>query len=188
MADAAADDEAVRRRTAATGSTGAGGSGRAADDRDPDLWAPIDTPDPAPPDAEPYRIVATPIPAAEPGVDERSDPQEGDPLDGSADRVADGDLAHPGPDAATPGYPACPDHTEKGTLFALLGAEEGAGMGLTESFAMTPASSVSGWYFAHPEARYFGLGKIGRDQLADYAKRKGWTLDEAERWLSPNLE
>ena len=87
-----------------------------------------------------------------------------------------------------PGYPACPDHTEKGTLFALLAAEEGAGMGLTESFAMTPASSVSGWYFAHPEARYFGLGKIGRDQLADYAKRKGWTLDEAERWLSPNLE
>ena len=87
-----------------------------------------------------------------------------------------------------PGYPACPDHTEKGTLFALLGAEESAGMGLTESFAMTPASSVSGWYFAHPEARYFGLGKIGRDQLADYARRKGWTLDEAERWLSPNLE
>ena len=108
MADAAADDEAVRRRTAATGSTGAGGSGRAADDRDPDLWAPIDTPDPAPPDAEPYRIVATPIPAAEPGVDERSDPREGDPLDGSADPVADGDLAHPGPDAATPGDPAAP--------------------------------------------------------------------------------
>ncbi|MBX7213521.1 MAG: methionine synthase [Thermoflexales bacterium] len=87
-----------------------------------------------------------------------------------------------------PGYPASPDHTEKGLIFDLLDAEAVAGMGLTESFAMTPASSVSGLYFAHPQARYFGLGKIGRDQLADYAARKGWTLDEAARWLAPNLE
>jgi 5-methyltetrahydrofolate--homocysteine methyltransferase len=85
-----------------------------------------------------------------------------------------------------PGYPAAPDHTEKGTLFALLGAEK-AGIRLTESFAMMPAASVSGFYFAHPEARYFAVGKIGRDQVEDYARRKGLTLEEAERWLSPNL-
>jgi 5-methyltetrahydrofolate--homocysteine methyltransferase len=85
-----------------------------------------------------------------------------------------------------PGYPASPDHTEKGTLFALLGAEK-LGIHLTESFAMTPAASVSGLYFAHPQSRYFALGKIGRDQVADYAARKGMTIAEAERWLSPSL-
>ena len=85
-----------------------------------------------------------------------------------------------------PGYPACPDHTEKAKLFALLGAES-QGLSLTESFAMAPAASVSGWYFAHPEARYFGVGKIQRDQVIDYAARKGWTLEEAEQWLAPNL-
>jgi 5-methyltetrahydrofolate--homocysteine methyltransferase len=86
-----------------------------------------------------------------------------------------------------PGYPACPDHTEKGVLFDLLGAEERAGIALTESFAMTPPASVSGYYFWRPEAAYFGLGQIGPDQLADYAHRKGWALDEAARWLAPNL-
>ncbi len=86
-----------------------------------------------------------------------------------------------------PGYPACPDHTEKRTIFDLLGAEERAGITLTESMAMWPASSVSGFYFWRPEARYFGLGRIGRDQLEDYARRKGWTIAEAERWLAPNL-
>ncbi|MDP9195003.1 MAG: methionine synthase [Acidobacteriota bacterium] len=85
-----------------------------------------------------------------------------------------------------PGYPASPDHTEKGTLFALLGAEK-LGIQLTESFAMMPAAAVSGLYFAHPQSRYFALGKIGRDQVVDYAKRKGMTLAEAERWLSPSL-
>ena len=86
-----------------------------------------------------------------------------------------------------PGYPACPEHTEKRRLFALLDAERHTGASLTESCAMLPASAVSGWYFSHPEARYFGVGKIGRDQVEDYAARKGWTLDEAERWLAPNL-
>jgi 5-methyltetrahydrofolate--homocysteine methyltransferase len=86
-----------------------------------------------------------------------------------------------------PGYPACPDHTEKTTLFGLLGAEARAGMELTESMAMLPAASVSGFYFWHPEARYFGLGRVGRDQLEDYAARKGWSIAEAERWLAPNL-
>nr|MDJ0936993.1 vitamin B12 dependent-methionine synthase activation domain-containing protein [Kiloniellales bacterium] len=86
-----------------------------------------------------------------------------------------------------PGYPACPDHTEKRTLFELLQAEERAGIRLTESCAMTPASSVSGLYFAHPESRYFGLGRIQRDQVEDYARRKGWSSEEAERWLAPNL-
>jgi 5-methyltetrahydrofolate--homocysteine methyltransferase len=86
-----------------------------------------------------------------------------------------------------PGYPACPDHTEKRTIFRLLGAGERAGMRLTESMAMLPASSVSGYYFWHPDARYFGLGRIGRDQLEEYARRKGWSLAEAERWLAPNL-
>jgi 5-methyltetrahydrofolate--homocysteine methyltransferase len=85
-----------------------------------------------------------------------------------------------------PGYPASPDHTEKGTLFALLGAEK-LGIQLTESFAMMPAAAVSGLYFAHPQSRYFALGKIGRDQVADYARRKGMTLAEAERWLGPSL-
>jgi 5-methyltetrahydrofolate--homocysteine methyltransferase len=86
-----------------------------------------------------------------------------------------------------PGYPACPDHTEKWTLFRLLDAERTVGVSLTESLAMTPASSVSGWYFAHPQAAYFGVGKIERDQVADYARRKGMALAEVERWLAPNL-
>jgi 5-methyltetrahydrofolate--homocysteine methyltransferase len=84
------------------------------------------------------------------------------------------------------GYPACPDHHEKRRLFELLAAHE-IGMGLTETCMMTPAASVSGLYFAHPEARYFSVGRIGRDQVADYARRKGWSLAEAERWLGPNL-
>ena len=86
-----------------------------------------------------------------------------------------------------PGYPACPDHTEKATLFALLDATEQTGIKLTESFAMHPASSVSGWYFSHPAARYFNVGKIGRDQVEDYARRKGMDLNVAERWLAPVL-
>jgi len=85
-----------------------------------------------------------------------------------------------------PGYPASPDHTEKRTLFDLLGAEK-LGIQLTESFAMLPAASVSGLYFAHPAARYFAVGKIGADQVADYARRKGMSVEEAERWLAPNL-
>ena len=85
------------------------------------------------------------------------------------------------------GYPACPDHTEKGPLFALLEAEKHTGMALTESFAMHPAASVSGFYLAHPEARYFAVTKIGRDQLEDYARRKGMSVAEAERWLAPVL-
>jgi 5-methyltetrahydrofolate--homocysteine methyltransferase len=86
-----------------------------------------------------------------------------------------------------PGYPACPDHTEKTTLFDLLKAEDNAHMHLTESLAMTPAASVSGFYFAHPQARYFGLGKISKDQVEDYAKRKNMSLETVERWLGPNL-
>jgi 5-methyltetrahydrofolate--homocysteine methyltransferase len=86
-----------------------------------------------------------------------------------------------------PGYPACPDHTEKRTLFQLLEAEDRVGITLTETMAMLPAASVSGLYLWHPEARYFGVGRIERDQLEDYAARKGWTMAEAERWLAPNL-
>jgi 5-methyltetrahydrofolate--homocysteine methyltransferase len=86
-----------------------------------------------------------------------------------------------------PGYPACPDHTEKATIWSLLDVEKNAGIELTESFAMWPGSSVSGLYFAHPESRYFHVGKIERDQVADYAARKGMSVREAERWLSPNL-
>ena len=85
------------------------------------------------------------------------------------------------------GYPACPDHTEKQTLWRLLDVQRRTGMLLTESFAMWPGSSVSGLYFAHPQARYFSLGKIDRDQVADYSARKGISLREAERWLGPNL-
>jgi 5-methyltetrahydrofolate--homocysteine methyltransferase len=85
------------------------------------------------------------------------------------------------------GYPACPDHTEKGTLWTLLDVEKNTGMLLTESFAMWPGSSVSGLYFAHPESRYFTLGKIDRDQVNDYRLRKGMTTQEVERWLGPNL-
>ena len=86
-----------------------------------------------------------------------------------------------------PGYPACPDHTEKRTLFDLLQVERHTGIILTESFAMLPAAAVSGWYFAHPEAKYFSVGKIGRDQVEDYAHRKGMDLRTIERWLAPNL-
>jgi 5-methyltetrahydrofolate--homocysteine methyltransferase len=86
-----------------------------------------------------------------------------------------------------PGYPAQPDHTEKATIFRLLDAEAQAGIKLTESFAMWPGSAVSGLYFSHPESHYFGVGKVERDQVEDYAARKGWTLEEAERWLSPVL-
>jgi 5-methyltetrahydrofolate--homocysteine methyltransferase len=86
-----------------------------------------------------------------------------------------------------PGYPAQPDHTEKATLFALLGAEAATGIRLTESYAMWPGASVCGVYFAHPDSHYFGVGKIERDQAADYAARKGWSIAEAERWLAPVL-
>ena len=86
-----------------------------------------------------------------------------------------------------PGYPACPDHTEKQGLFRLLDAERHLGVRLTESCAMVPPSTVSGWYLAHPAARYFGVGRLGRDQVEDYARRKGMSVSEAETWLSPNL-
>jgi len=86
-----------------------------------------------------------------------------------------------------PGYPGCPDHTEKGTIWSLLDVEANTGIKITESFAMWPGSSVSGIYFAHPQARYFALGKIGRDQVADYAARKQLSIAEVERWLGPNL-
>jgi 5-methyltetrahydrofolate--homocysteine methyltransferase len=85
-----------------------------------------------------------------------------------------------------PGYPACPDHTEKGALFELLDAKR-AGITLTDSFAMWPASSVCGFYLAHPQAQYFAVGKIGLDQVEDYARRKGMAVHEAERWLAPVL-
>ncbi|MBI2313049.1 MAG: methionine synthase [Betaproteobacteria bacterium] len=85
-----------------------------------------------------------------------------------------------------PGYPACPDHTEKGALFALLRAPE-VGITLTESYAMLPTAAVSGFYFSHPESAYFAVGKVDRDQVEDYARRKGWTLEQAERWLAPVL-
>ena len=86
-----------------------------------------------------------------------------------------------------PGYPSCPDHTEKAKLWALLGADVAIGLELTESYAMVPTAAVSGWYLAHPESRYFPAGKIDRDQLENYAVRKGMTVAEAEKWLSPNL-
>ena len=86
-----------------------------------------------------------------------------------------------------PGYPACPDHTEKATIFRLLEASARAGITLTENFAMVPTAAVSGYYFWHPEARYFGVGRIGRDQVEDYARRKGMDRDAVERWLRPNL-
>jgi 5-methyltetrahydrofolate--homocysteine methyltransferase len=86
-----------------------------------------------------------------------------------------------------PGYPAQPDHTEKAALFSLLDAERTCGVKLTENFAMWPGSSVSGLYFSHPESFYFGVGKIERDQVEDYATRKGWRVEEAERWLAPVL-
>jgi 5-methyltetrahydrofolate--homocysteine methyltransferase len=86
-----------------------------------------------------------------------------------------------------PGYPACPEHTEKRTLWRLLDVENNAGITLTESCAMSPGAAVSGYYFSHPDSTYFGVAEMGRDQATDYAKRKGWTLEEAEKWLSPNL-
>jgi 5-methyltetrahydrofolate--homocysteine methyltransferase len=86
-----------------------------------------------------------------------------------------------------PGYPACPEHTEKRTIWQLLDVEASTGIELTESMAMWPGAAVSGLYLAHPQARYFNLGRIGRDQVEDYARRKGWTVAEAERWLAPNL-
>jgi len=86
-----------------------------------------------------------------------------------------------------PGYPACPDHTEKGPLFAVLNASENAGIIITESFAMVPTAAVSGFYFAHPDSTFFAVGKIGKDQVEDYAKRKGWTVEETEKWLAPVL-
>jgi len=86
-----------------------------------------------------------------------------------------------------PGYPAQPDHTEKWTLFSLLGATEKTGIGLTESLAMWPGSSVSGLYFAHPQAHYFGVGRIDEDQLKDYCERKSWSLAEGRKWLAPLL-
>ncbi|MCG6865135.1 MAG: methionine synthase [Thiogranum sp.] len=86
-----------------------------------------------------------------------------------------------------PGYPACPEHTEKALLWKLIDPVTNANIELTESFAMMPAAAVSGWYFSHPDARYFGVGKINRDQVEDYARRKGMTVEEAERWLAPNL-
>ncbi len=87
-----------------------------------------------------------------------------------------------------PGYGCQPDHTEKQTIFSLLAAPESAGIELTESYAMTPGSSVSGVYFSHPQSRYFGVGRIGADQLEDYAARKGWSVDEARRWLTTLLD
>ena len=88
-----------------------------------------------------------------------------------------------------PGYPACPDHTQKPTLFAMLADEAGevAGITLTESMAMLPTAAVSGFYFGHPEAEYFGVAHIGEDQLADYAARRGLPVAKVERWLRPNL-
>ncbi|MEO6838242.1 MAG: vitamin B12 dependent-methionine synthase activation domain-containing protein, partial [Ginsengibacter sp.] len=87
-----------------------------------------------------------------------------------------------------PGYPACPDHTEKYKLFELLDATKNAGITLTESLAMYPAPSVCGWYFANPESKYFGIGKIAKDQVEDYARRKNMPLEEVERWLRPQLD
>ena len=86
-----------------------------------------------------------------------------------------------------PGYPACPDHTQKKTLFKLLQVSKNLKVKLTESFAMTPASSVSGLYFSHPDAAYFGVGKVNKDQVEDYAKRRGLSIQEVEKWLAPNL-
>ena len=86
-----------------------------------------------------------------------------------------------------PGYPACPEHTEKASLWQLLDPPHNAGIRLTDSFAMYPTAAVSGFYFSHPQAHYFGVGQIDRDQVASYAERKGWSLREAERWLAPNL-
>ena len=87
-----------------------------------------------------------------------------------------------------PGYPACPDHTEKTALFTLLDVTRNTGIELTEGFAMYPTAAVSGWYYSHPESQYFVVGRLGKDQVEDYARRKGWTMAEAERWLASNLD
>jgi 5-methyltetrahydrofolate--homocysteine methyltransferase len=87
-----------------------------------------------------------------------------------------------------PGYPACPEHTEKGTLWDLLDPPNNAGIALTESFAMYPTAAVSGWYFSHPDSQYFVVGRLTKEQVEDYARRKKWTLAEAERWLASNLD
>ena len=87
-----------------------------------------------------------------------------------------------------PGYPACPDHSLKPILFDLLAAGDNAGLVLTESFAMLPTAAVSGFYFAHPQSHYFGVARVGEDQLADYAERREVTLDLARQWLRPNLD
>jgi 5-methyltetrahydrofolate--homocysteine methyltransferase len=87
-----------------------------------------------------------------------------------------------------PGYPACPDHQAKPPLFELLAAEAATGIHLTESFAMFPASSVSGWYFNHPDSKYFAVGKLGQDQVGDYASRSGQPIAETEKWLAPYLD
>jgi len=108
---------------------------------------------------------------------------------GKCERLSNDDLIHEKYRGIrpAPGYPACPDHTEKGIVWRLLDVEKNTGIKLTESFAMWPGSSVSGYYFAHPESRYFQLGKIGRDQVTDYAARKGMSVAQVERWLGPNL-
>ncbi len=108
---------------------------------------------------------------------------------GSAEHLSNADLIHEKYRGIrpAPGYPSCPDHTEKGILWRLLDVEKNTGIRITESFAMWPGSSVSGFYFAHPESRYFDLGKIDRDQVLDYHTRKGMTVAEVERWLGPNL-
>ena len=107
---------------------------------------------------------------------------------GESENLSNEDLIRERYDGIRPafGYPACPDHTEKRKLFELLQAAD-IGMNLTESCAMTPAASVSGLYFAHPDARYFSVGRIDRDQVEDYAHRKGMDLKAVERWLQPNL-
>ena len=107
---------------------------------------------------------------------------------GIVDRLSNDDLIDEKFQGIRPafGYPACPDHSEKAPLFDLLGARA-VGLDLTESFAMTPASSVSGLYFAHPQSKYFAIQRVGLDQVADYAKRKGMPLSEVERWLRPVL-
>ena len=108
-------------------------------------------------------------------------------LGDAAAQLAAAYSAPPGTFTAQPGYPAQPDHTEKGTLFRLLAPEAAIGVKLTESYAMWPGAAVSGLYFSHPESAYFGVGRIDRDQAEDYAARKGWPVAEAERWLSPVL-
>ena len=86
-----------------------------------------------------------------------------------------------------PGYPACPDHTEKTTLWKMLQPDKHIGLNITESFAMYPTAAVSGWYFSHPQSQYFGVGKLSKEQVESYAERKRWSLTKAEKWLGSNL-